>query len=251
MGGASGSFSDGRKETWHEVQERVFKDFHNRVGLEGDYKYTRIDVNPMTDLQHQHWCNITMQHEMQRAKHRDAVRRSNHRGALRSQARREREAEDEQRRRREAAEQQEREREREQEEKRRQIEIQRIAKRLEQEERQREQEELLRRRMEQERQREWEQRLVQQMQQGERKQREQPRKTVPAQQEKEAKANKEKNESEDANTCVVCLGDKKMYAYLECGHLATCESCTQMLLSLKKPCPLCRKPIIRALRIYT
>ncbi|GMH60914.1 hypothetical protein TL16_g03151 [Triparma laevis f. inornata] len=52
-----------------------------------------------------------------------------------------------------------------------------------------------------------------------------------------------KEEEEDEVKCVVCLDNVVNAKLKPCGHSATCRECTQELMNLKEPCPLCRKLI--------
>ena len=56
--------------------------------------------------------------------------------------------------------------------------------------------------------------------------------------------------SVDELICVVCM-DGRRDAVLPCRHLATCTTCTTLLLRLHAPCPLCRQPFTRFTRIFT
>ncbi|XP_052086895.1 baculoviral IAP repeat-containing protein 7-B-like [Mytilus californianus] len=48
--------------------------------------------------------------------------------------------------------------------------------------------------------------------------------------------------------CKVCLVNKLEFTIQPCGHLVICHSCCQLLFSQKKPCPVCRGPIEKAIR---
>jgi len=48
------------------------------------------------------------------------------------------------------------------------------------------------------------------------------------------------------NTCVVCMDAPFETVFLECGHLACCQSCSEKL----KLCPICRNPISRIIPIF-
>jgi len=48
------------------------------------------------------------------------------------------------------------------------------------------------------------------------------------------------------NTCVVCMDAPFETVFLECGHLACCQSCSEKL----KLCPICRNPITRIIPIF-
>ncbi|CAA7030471.1 unnamed protein product [Microthlaspi erraticum] len=48
--------------------------------------------------------------------------------------------------------------------------------------------------------------------------------------------------------CVICLDRKYDTAFLQCGHMCCCITCSSKLRG--KTCPLCRQPIRQILRIY-
>lgn len=48
--------------------------------------------------------------------------------------------------------------------------------------------------------------------------------------------------------CKVCLVNKLEFTIQPCGHLVICHTCCQLLFSQKKPCPVCRGPIEKAIR---
>lgn len=50
-------------------------------------------------------------------------------------------------------------------------------------------------------------------------------------------------------TCVVCLSNPREVVTLNCGHIAMCSDCAQMLPAPHK-CPVCRVPIDRFLPVY-
>jgi len=49
--------------------------------------------------------------------------------------------------------------------------------------------------------------------------------------------------------CVVCEENKVNMVLLECGHLILCDKCTPQIVE-KNSCPLCRAPVLRALKVY-
>ena len=54
--------------------------------------------------------------------------------------------------------------------------------------------------------------------------------------------------------CLACTTAKADIAFIECGHMITCEKCAKKLkneLFNKRKCPVCRKPIKKLLKIYT
>ena len=55
---------------------------------------------------------------------------------------------------------------------------------------------------------------------------------------------------EDA--CVVCMTNRKNFAYVPCGHLCVCSSCAEMETSCSGGrCPICRAQAEKLLRIYS
>jgi len=48
------------------------------------------------------------------------------------------------------------------------------------------------------------------------------------------------------NQCVVCMDAPFETVFLECGHLACCQKCSEKL----KLCPICRNPILRVIPIF-
>lgn len=55
--------------------------------------------------------------------------------------------------------------------------------------------------------------------------------------------------------CGVCMGNPRSTAFVPCGHVACCEACAKYLLDHPNeenitPCPICRKALIAALRLY-
>lgn len=49
-----------------------------------------------------------------------------------------------------------------------------------------------------------------------------------------------------SNVCIVCMDAPFETVFLECGHLACCNDCSQKL----KLCPICRNPITRIIPVY-
>jgi hypothetical protein len=60
------------------------------------------------------------------------------------------------------------------------------------------------------------------------------------------------NDEVNNTTCVICLSEKRELAFIPCGHMVTCNNCSQHLMKSdsKKICPICRKPIKSLLKIY-
>uniref|UniRef100_A0A1J3CZA4 E3 ubiquitin-protein ligase cblA n=1 Tax=Noccaea caerulescens TaxID=107243 RepID=A0A1J3CZA4_NOCCA len=54
--------------------------------------------------------------------------------------------------------------------------------------------------------------------------------------------------SDATDLCVICLDWKYNTAFLQCGHMCCCITCSSKLRG--KTCPLCRQPIIQILKIY-
>lgn len=59
----------------------------------------------------------------------------------------------------------------------------------------------------------------------------------------------------DANSvlynCMVCMDQQRTIRLDPCGHMATCASCTETIMSTGNSlCPLCRTPITRAQRTF-
>lgn len=52
-----------------------------------------------------------------------------------------------------------------------------------------------------------------------------------------------------SGACSICLSAQRTCAFLECGHVCTCEPCYQALPPPKK-CPICRAPIHRVVPLY-
>jgi hypothetical protein len=57
-------------------------------------------------------------------------------------------------------------------------------------------------------------------------------------------------EKKEEKMCVVCEERPVAMVLLECGHLILCEVCAPPIVE-KNCCPLCRAPVVRAVRIYT
>jgi len=53
--------------------------------------------------------------------------------------------------------------------------------------------------------------------------------------------------SSDENLCVVCLTERREYAFLPCRHLCVCHQCVRYL----EKCPLCRTPIQKYMKIFS
>jgi hypothetical protein len=49
--------------------------------------------------------------------------------------------------------------------------------------------------------------------------------------------------------CIICLSKKTNVAFINCGHMVSCEECAEKLKN--RGCPVCRKKILKILKIYT
>uniref|UniRef100_A0A914IF52 RING-type domain-containing protein n=1 Tax=Globodera rostochiensis TaxID=31243 RepID=A0A914IF52_GLORO len=51
--------------------------------------------------------------------------------------------------------------------------------------------------------------------------------------------------------CVICMTGKRYFAFDPCGHLCVCEECANVVENSAEPnCPICRRRIIKKLRIF-
>ncbi|KXN81692.1 E3 ubiquitin-protein ligase cblA [Leucoagaricus sp. SymC.cos] len=137
------------------------------------------------------------------------------------------------------------------------------AERLEMEERRREREEAIRREQEEKRRQEEEERL-----RNERRRRHRTRSNEPAgggQSEASTSASPPKTSAtttpqkpftsslDRSGLCVICQDEEANIAIVDCGHLAMCRSCSELIMASSKECPLCRTRIVteaRLLRIF-
>lgn len=55
-------------------------------------------------------------------------------------------------------------------------------------------------------------------------------------------------ERESTSECTICCTNPVNAACVPCGHMMSCLSCLELVKKLGKPCPVCREPIIRALK---
>jgi len=58
---------------------------------------------------------------------------------------------------------------------------------------------------------------------------------------------------ERTGLCVICQDEEANIAIVDCGHLAMCRGCSDLILNSSRECPLCRTRIVteqRLLRIY-
>jgi len=59
--------------------------------------------------------------------------------------------------------------------------------------------------------------------------------------------------AERSGLCVVCQDEEACIAIVDCGHLALCRACSDLVLASSRECPLCRTRIVteaRLLRIF-
>lgn len=57
----------------------------------------------------------------------------------------------------------------------------------------------------------------------------------------------------DKKNCVICLSSFSCIAFIDCGHMVTCEKCGNKLFKqshYERKCPVCRKPIKKILKVY-
>lgn len=54
---------------------------------------------------------------------------------------------------------------------------------------------------------------------------------------------------DETKACKICSVNESIIAF-DCGHKISCYSCSQILLSENKHCPICRKPFKKVIRIY-
>lgn len=60
-------------------------------------------------------------------------------------------------------------------------------------------------------------------------------------------ANATENASADTDAnCVICMDKPRAIAFIPCGHVSTCESCSSAL----SQCPLCRQNITTKQKLY-
>ncbi|KAK7018584.1 hypothetical protein R3P38DRAFT_2983370 [Favolaschia claudopus] len=56
-----------------------------------------------------------------------------------------------------------------------------------------------------------------------------------------------------ARLCVICQDEEAIMAVVDCGHMAMCKRCSEVVMSTSRLCPLCRTRIAdsRLIRIFT
>jgi len=52
--------------------------------------------------------------------------------------------------------------------------------------------------------------------------------------------------SNEDDKCIICFVSTANTALIECGHMSYCENCSKLL----KECPICRKVVVRTVRIF-
>lgn len=55
---------------------------------------------------------------------------------------------------------------------------------------------------------------------------------------------------DENNKCSICMTNEKIIVFLNCGHRQTCSSCSSEIIKYKKPCPFCKKEIVKVLRTF-
>ncbi|XP_063422002.1 uncharacterized protein LOC134706731 isoform X2 [Mytilus trossulus] len=58
------------------------------------------------------------------------------------------------------------------------------------------------------------------------------------------------NLSTDQNECIICMERPKQTIFLDCGHIACCDICSNTLMSSERKCPTCRTFIRESRRYY-
>jgi len=51
--------------------------------------------------------------------------------------------------------------------------------------------------------------------------------------------------------CCICMHEIKTHAFLPCGHLITCATCSEQVMATTGACPVCRAPATMVARIYS
>jgi len=68
-----------------------------------------------------------------------------------------------------------------------------------------------------------------------------------------ASRSKSRSRLEPSGLCVICQDEEANIAVVDCGHLAMCRECSELVLASSRECPLCRTRIVteaRLLRIF-
>lgn len=52
------------------------------------------------------------------------------------------------------------------------------------------------------------------------------------------------------DSCQICMENHRIMRLYPCGHMATCQQCTDKVVQTSGRCPLCRRTVVRADRTY-
>ena len=55
-----------------------------------------------------------------------------------------------------------------------------------------------------------------------------------------------KEKKNEENICVICMTIDREGVFVECGHMVCCMACSKTV----KICPICRKNIIKTIKIF-
>ena len=67
-------------------------------------------------------------------------------------------------------------------------------------------------------------------------------------QESQKKLAEVERETEEKNSCKLCMEDNISVVFLPCGHLCCCTSCANM--PAIRTCPICRVPVVNKARVF-
>ncbi|KAJ7064843.1 hypothetical protein C8F01DRAFT_1128409 [Mycena amicta] len=56
-------------------------------------------------------------------------------------------------------------------------------------------------------------------------------------------------DAEGVGLCVICQEEEATIAIVDCGHLAMCRPCSELVMNTTRECPLCRTPIVTEARL--
>ncbi|KAJ7881434.1 hypothetical protein B0H13DRAFT_2049602, partial [Mycena leptocephala] len=70
--------------------------------------------------------------------------------------------------------------------------------------------------------------------------------------EREARVAQQTSDLERTGLCVICQDEEAIMAVVDCGHLAMCRGCSDLVMESSRQCPLCRTTIAleKLIRIY-
>ena len=69
--------------------------------------------------------------------------------------------------------------------------------------------------------------------------------------EEQVEEHAEENVEEPLHPCVICLVEEANHAAAFCGHISTCESCTNQLMNMERNnCLICRSVVMFYLKVY-